>query len=514
MKNDFIKKTIFFVSVTAIALLFAFFINGGGIKNFIDFFPPVRERVNWRTVQSRARDTVVQVFVDVAYLNWTEPYKSPKGNRTVGSGFFIDDQGHILTNFHLVDESKAIRIQIPSFGKEQFDVEIVGVCPQADIALLKVTKNSFDEITEKLEKIPFLKLGSSDKVVRTQEVLALGYPLGQEKLKSTKGIVSGRERVWSESYIQMTAPINTGSSGGPSLNRDGEVIGINTAGVTGASNVGYIIPINDIKHIVKKIRTKKFLRKPTLGCEFNVATDEMVSFLGNPEPGGVYVARVYDGSLMSKAGVKKCDMLYKINVYVFDQYGEVSVTWSEYKIYFGNVIIRLEIGKKVPLTLFRNGKKIETELDFSFVQLLPIRFMYPDYEKIDYEIVGGMIVMELKLNHITFFKEKNPYLIKYFKKENQYGQKLILTHVFRGSQAKQARNIFAGDIIEKVNGKKVSTLDEFRRALLESKKTRYIHIESDKQSFVVLSLEKVLADENKLSEMYRYKKSPILEQLR
>lgn len=506
MKYNFEAKKVVFAILALVALIGAFALVR---KTRIPFLG----KKNWRKVQERAHNSVVQIFVDLAYFNWTEPYKSPEQSRSVGSGFFINEQGYIVSNFHVVDEATTVKIQIPALGKERFEVTIVGVCPQADVALLKLSDESLADVREKLGEVRFLELGDSDKVVRTQELLALGYPLGQEKLKSTKGIVSGRERVWGESYLQITAPINEGSSGGPSLNNDGKVIGINTASISRAENVGYIIPINDVKHIIKTLYEKKFLRKPILGCEFNIATEEMVTYLKNPEPGGMFVSRVYDGSIMQKAGVHEGDMIYKVNGYDVDRYGEVLVPWSEDKVHFGDVVNRFNIGESIPLVLHRKGKKITTDLHFSFINLLPIRSMYPEYEKIDYEIIGGMVIMELKLNHLPLFKRKSPYLVRFYRKENQYESRLIMTHVFPGSQTKLARSVFAGDVIEYINNKPVKTLEDFRKVIMESRRTGYVVVKSRKRNVMVLSLDKILKDEDRLAKIYMYKKSDLCGRL-
>src|SRR5579872_2144474 len=225
---------------------------------------------NWLAVQKKVKDTVVQVYAQTVEFNWLEPYRSPEQGEGTGSGFFINEQGDLITNYHVVAQASSIQIQIPTFGMERFDMEIVGVSPERDIALLKATKESKEKIRSRLKKIPYLKLGDSDQVLRSQEVLALGYPLGQTRLKSTLGIVSGRERLGYFGYIQITAPLNPGNSGGPALNTNGEVIGINSRGVLEAQNVGYIIPINEVRSAFKDLYRVRLLRKPTLGCIFTV----------------------------------------------------------------------------------------------------------------------------------------------------------------------------------------------------------------------------------------------------
>ncbi len=465
----------------------------------------------WRQVQDRAKDTVVQVFVQTATFNWLEPYKSPHQNKSFGSGFFIDEQGHIASNFHVVDETVAIKIQIPSLGKEQFDVDVVGVCPDRDISLLKLTKDSFERIIKTMGKIPYLEFGSSDQVVRTQEILALGYPLGQEKVKSTQGIVSGREHVWGESYIQITAALNPGNSGGPSLNTAGKVIGINTARIPTAQNIGYIIPIDDVKSVIQDLYKVKLLRKPILGCEFNYGNKPMVSFLANPPPGGLYIARVYKHSLLEKAGVLAGDMIYEINGYKVDLYGEMNVPWSEDKVPLAALLNRLVLDEQIQIELYRQGMKKEFLVDFSHTEPLPIRTYYSEYEKTDFEIIGGMVVMELTVNHLDKLEEIDPDLVKYRKRENQYESRLVVTHVFPHSQTQQARVIGISDIIIEVNNKKVRTLDDFRESIRQS--GEFMTFKAEDKKFMVLSTKTVIADEDKLAAKYFYKKTSLGDEI-
>jgi len=462
----------------------------------------------WQKVQNKAKDTVVQLFVDTAAFNWEEPYKTPKQRRSFGSGFFIDEEAHIITNYHVVDGAAGIKIQIPSLGKEQFDVEVVGVSPDRDIALLKLKKNAYESIKANLVQIPYLQLGDSDKVVRTQEIMALGYPLGQEKLKSTQGIVSGREIVWDESYIQMTAALNQGNSGGPSLNTDGEVIGINTACISKAQGVGYIIPINDVKNVISDLHKIKFLRKPMLGCEFNYGTKYMTKYLNNPSPGGFYVSRIYKDTLLDKAGVKSGDVIYEINGHKFDVYGETNVVWSEDKIPVIALLNRFELGQKINIVAYRNGQKLEFNFNFDLTDTLPIRQFYPEYEPIDYEIIGGMVVMQLAVNHISRYDEINPYLIKYTKRINQYKPRLIISHIFPTSKTMDARAFMESDFIKEVNGIKVKTLDELRKAVFES--GEFLTIRATDKKFMVLPLEKILKDEIALSGKYFYKRTKLV----
>lgn len=158
----------------------------------------------WRPLQEKAKDTVVQIFSQIAAIDLLQPYKTPAQGTAYGSGFFINDKGDIITNAHVVDQAKAVWVQIPSLGKRIIDVDIIGINPDRDLALLRVIPQDLQVIKEILGEVHFLPLGDSDIIRRSDDVLALGYPLGQQSLKSTTGVISGHEH----HYIQTSAAIN------------------------------------------------------------------------------------------------------------------------------------------------------------------------------------------------------------------------------------------------------------------------------------------------------------------
>lgn len=470
----------------------------------------------WRPVQETVKDTVVQIFSQIAAVDLLQPYKTPAQGASYGSGFFINDQGDLITNAHVVNQAKAVWIQIPSLGKRIIDVEVVGVSPDRDIALLRLTEESKQVVKDELGAIPFLPLGNSDTVLRSDDVLALGYPLGQQSLKSTTGVISGHER----HYIQMSAPVNPGSSGGPLLNINGEVIGINSAAILEAQNVGYAIPINDLKLILPDLYKTKLLKKPFLGVFFNNGSPELTEYLGNPLPGGCFVIGVLPGSTLDRAGVQKGDMIYEINNHKIDIFGEMKVPWSEDKVSIIDFVGRLPLGQKLSLVLYRKGKRIDLSIQFNMATQPAVRKIYPGYEPIEYEVFAGMVVMPLSLNHIQQLVEVAPGLTDFADFKQQAQATLVVTHLFPNSLVYRARTILVGSTLIEVNGMPVQTLEDLRVALKKGISNKFLTIASKDNAsrmsdpvLVALDYEKVLDQERRLAADYKYPLTDTVEEL-
>ena len=471
---------------------------------------------SWIDVQGRLRNTVVKVISHSAVFNWIEPYKTPEMRQGMGSGFFINKDGDIVTNFHVVNQANLVQIEIPILGLERLEVEIRGVSPERDLALLKLTENTKEKIEKAFNgRIPFLKFGDSDEIKMGQNVLALGYPLDVQTLKGTQGIVSGKERLpgINRSCIQTTAPLNPGNSGGPSVNPLGEVIGINFAGVIEAQNVGYILPINDLKNAIKDLYKVKLLRNPTLGCSLQGSNEDMIHYLGNPMPGGYYLTKVFKNMMLEKAGAKEGDMIYEINGFKIDRFGRATVPWNEDKVSIADIMDRLEVGDKVDMVIYRKGeyKEIEFMLEPRF--LPPVKYIYPDFEKVDYENLGGIIFMELVQNHLPILAQHSHQLIEFESLEKQYEPTLIVSYVQPTSLAAKMRIVAPGMIVKEINDQKVKNLKDLRNAIKKSKDSGYFTIRTKDNVHAVLSVENILQDENRLSKLYSFQKSKLLDEI-
>lgn len=467
---------------------------------------------NYARLVQHTRNAIVQVFAERQEFNWLEPYRSPRNEVARGSGFFIDENAYLLTNFHVVGDSIRVQIQNSALGKERYTCRVVGVCPERDLALLQVDEEGRKKIVELLGEIKFLPLGDSDSLSRGSELMALGFPLGQENLKGTQGIISGWEelplgnRGGSLSCLQITNAINPGNSGGPSVNLQGEVVGINFAGIGEAQNVGYVLPINELKSAIHDLHTNRLLRKPRLNCMLHSSCTALTQYLKNPERGGYYLAKVFKHSLAERIGLQEGDVLYEINGYLIDSFGDTVVPWREDRVSCISILNRLEVDEEVSLVLYRQGQRKELTFSFKDENYLPaIRVLYPGYEQIDYELFGGMVVMELSLNLVMILCEQAPLMAKYLYPENQDESVLVVTHVQPSSPVANLRGVLAaGSVLDKVNGCSVKNLAELRHELNNSLAHEFITFKTSSCGMAALSIADVLKNELKLAKAFRY----------
>lgn len=468
------------------------------------------ERITWAQFQARIQNSVVQVVSQVAVFNWCEPYRITEQQEVRGTGFFIDNDGHFITNAHVVNQAKTIWIHLPRFGKKLLFAQVVGFCPERDLALLRLDQHARSFLKQQSSDIVPLILGNSDTAQCTDLVFVFGYPLGQYGMKSSTGVISGRESGEGRTLIQISAAVNPGNSGGPLFNERGQVIGIAVYTVPSAQNIGYAIPINELHVVIDELYSQRLVRKALLGMQFNYASDEHAQLCKNPLPAGCYINKVFKGSLLDQAGVKPGDMLYELNGFRFDMFGEIAVPWNVEKITIYDLVSRLKIGEKIDLVIYRNGERLTFSINFELTRLYPIRFMYPEYEEIPYEVVGGMVVMQLADNHIPLLAPLSPRLLQYTEIENQGESRLVISHIIPGSVVQESRCFESGDIITHVNSVAVKEINDLVQAIFNNQAhLSLLTIKTEDDSFGVFSLKKIKDDENRLSRDFAYPVSSI-----
>jgi putative serine protease PepD len=233
------------------------------------------------------------------------PFGTTQTQRALGSGFVIDKAGHIVTNYHVVRGASAIQVSFSN--NEHFKAKVIGVDPSTDSALLQVHVKS-----RALKSLP---LGNSESVRVGDQVIAIGNPFGLDR-SVTAGIVSAVQRrieapnqLSISHVIQTDAALNHGNSGGPLLNAQGQVIGVNAQIETGGQSqgnvgIGFAIPINTVKDVVAELIKHGKVEHPFLGIEGKTLQPNIARLFHLPVTTGVLVASVRPGTGAAKAGVK------------------------------------------------------------------------------------------------------------------------------------------------------------------------------------------------------------------
>jgi S1-C subfamily serine protease len=300
------------------------------------------------------------VFVSAVMI---DPFKlSDRLSTSIGSGFIIDDEGLILTNSHVVYGSRSITVTLD--GGHVVRAKLVGDDSLLDLAVLRIPKPS--------SGLPALTLGDSAKMKVGEDVLAIGNPFGL-KQTLTVGVVSGVNRIlpvlpmnMKLPLIQTDAAINLGNSGGPLINRCGEVIGITTAFVGEDGNLGFSIPINVVKEVLPQLVAEGRVIRPWVGVAGQLIGKELGEIINLPLVDGFLVETVESGSPAELAGLRG---------------GRLPVSIAGKELYLGGDIVTkangvplndpknfldfvrsLHVGDEVHLTIFREGTTREVVL--------------------------------------------------------------------------------------------------------------------------------------------------------
>jgi len=277
--------------------------------------------------------------------------------RGLGSGFIISEDGYIVTNDHVA--GNATKISVTLTTGETIEAKLIGSDPVSDVALLKISKSG----------LPFVKFGNSDNAIIGEWVIALGNPFGlfeiNDKPTVTVGVISALNmKVQADanrSYkdmIQTDASINAGNSGGPLINADGEVIGMNTIIFTGSQfnqgsiGVGFSISINRVNKILTEIRDKgKIDRNYNAGFRIQGIDDQIAKYLGLKNKDGVVVTQVQKGSNADEAGLKPEDVILTANGVKIRNEQDLILEVND-----------LRVGDKLNLKIVRGGSEKEIEL--------------------------------------------------------------------------------------------------------------------------------------------------------
>lgn len=263
--------------------------------------------------------------------------------RGQGTGFLIHPEGYALTNHHVIENAKLIKVRVGS-DRREYEAEVVGSDPNTDVALIKLKSNRKDW--------PVIPLGDSDALEVGDFVVAIGNPFGLANTVSM-GIISargrrdiapsGRQGLYN--FLQTDASINPGNSGGPLINLRGEAIGINSAINAAGQGIGFAIPINLVKKLIPELKQNGRVSRSWLGVGIRPVTADLAEGFGLDRPRGALVAQVVPDGPADKAGIEPGDVITK-----FD--GKIIEDASELPLLAGLA----GVGRKVELEVYRDGK--------------------------------------------------------------------------------------------------------------------------------------------------------------
>ena len=360
----------------------------------------------------------------------------PRGSQRqmgLGSGFIIDRNGTILTNYHVVDGAQKISVTL-SDGKS-YDAKVIGKDQKTDIAVIKIDAG---------QDLPAVTLGDSDRLDVGEWVMAIGNPFGLDHTV-TSGIVSAKGRQIGagpyDNFIQTDASINPGNSGGPLINLRGEVVGITTAIYSqsgGNIGIGFAIPTNSIKEVLPQLKDKGRVVRGYLGTTVQKITPEIADSLGVKQQRGALVADVVRGSPAERAGIKTGDIITEFNSKEVKDSTELP-----------GLVARVAPGTGTSVKVLRDGKEMTLAITVG--------------EMKDTEVAASGQQGELGLA----VQPVTPEVAQSLGLDRAEG--LVITEVKPGSAADDA-GLREGDLITQINRRPVKNLADYNREMAQSKK--------------------------------------------
>jgi len=273
-----------------------------------------------------------------------------------GSGFIVSEDGYVLTCNHVVSDTEADYTVILD-PKHKFQAKVLARDPLIDVAVLKIEGKN----------LPYLELGDSNKVELGETVIAVGNPLGEFEDTISAGIVSGLSRKITayggmpfkatslRGLIQTDAAINPGNSGGPLVNMEAKTIGINTAMVMGAENIGFAIPLNYAKATLEEVKKYGKIQRPFLGIRYIILNPEIAKIQKLPVDYGALILReslgepaVIKGSAAEKVGLEEYDIILEIDGEKISEENTIA-----------DILQKHKIGDEISLKVLRKGKEIK-----------------------------------------------------------------------------------------------------------------------------------------------------------
>ncbi len=365
---------------------------------------------------------------------------------SLGSGFIIHQDGYIVTNAHVIDSADEISVTLSNNPDKVYTAKVIGSDKKADLAVLKI---------ESKDPLPYLEFGNAEQSKVGDWVLAIGNPFGLGG-SVTSGIISAKSRFIGGQYdelIQTDASINRGNSGGPLLNMDGQVIGVNSVIISntgGNIGIGFSIPSNQAQPIISQLKDLGKITRGWLGVVIQSINDDIAANIGLPkDTKGVVVTQVAPNSPAQKAGIKIGDVIT-----AFDN----TPTGQPQKL--SKIVASTKIGNKSVAHIIRDGKSIKINVI--------VEKMEDEKEMVEEKSHSkGSSISEqylgIKIENIT------PKLRQKFRISDQQ-KGVVIVSVNRNSSAAEV-GLSPGDVISQINRHKIESVSDASEEIQNAKKS-------------------------------------------
>ena len=492
------------------------------------------ENFSWTTIGNRWSSSVLQLISIQAKYDISRPYATPKHKEFRATGFIIDiEKGIVVTNAHVLSKALTITGRSTKLGQYSLILKPINITPSKDIGLCQLDLESIQMLTDGVKNPTDLNLLFDDHITlnQTEEVMAIGYPLGRSDIEMTIGNISGvrsyankddekdLEIINSEdsldrnpSVIQITTPINPGNSGGPLLNKKGYVVGITSGGIPDAQNIGYAIGSRIFLTHYALMLQHCVLYGPNLSLGWCNTTFELLNYkCPNYSITGIYVRKVerdsclpelLPGDILTHLSFQDINSSKSWITCYFDNFGDSEMYYQgpstisqkkpnikpliSRKLSMAEVCDMIPLGSNLQLRICRNKQLISLSSKYSYVPSNRILKVYPIYTKLDYEIFAGLCIMPLTLNHC----KRYPALALAL--NDLYQPQLIITQVFSQTVVDRAHVFSEGDILKTVNGLAVSNLSQLRSIIRD--KPALFEIITENDSILCISALQILSD--------------------
>lgn len=421
-----------------------------------------------------ALHAVVRVQSYVKKYDIMLPHVDTASATATGSGFFVSQSRRgrrmVLTAAHVVRNAYSVTCILPLSGGDEIPAHVVAVLPELDMALLRL------ELPAELDRsVRPLRLGDSDSVRPGDPLFAYGYPLSQMSVKVTDGVYSGIEN----GKLQHSVPISPGNSGGPLVDRHGDVVGVNIQLIVKGVNTALASPINLLYFAIDDVRARLpadgktgVWTRPTFGIQLLPTTESTVLSLTGSKgccKSGVYARKVLPGSPAERAGLRDGDVVCAIDGLPISGKGVVKVDWYPQPVPVNEILFR-HLNPARPLRLTVHGSDSRACREIS---LRPSSLWHRGvgtvvdmpYSGTEYIAVGGIVVAPLVLHRY------NEVTLELLPERERHKDWLVVVDVVPGSQAASYHAFEPGEVLDTCCGITVRTLHGYELALRKAKET-------------------------------------------